>query len=197
MSGREDQAGATVTKDSASGRDDADEDGRVNHTERPPEVAHGSRSGEGRARGTRAGGGGCARGKVALGGASGGDKACKSNGATVAGGPAGGPAAAACEGCGVEEEATPVDRELLEGFGVSVCRACKVGADEFRPRFSVFFFFFVVGLFYSCRGPCQGQQGGAFFSFFFWERRLLRETCFVGVWLTSSGNNMSRALHLL
>lgn len=152
MSGREDQPDATVMKDSASGRDDTDEDGRVNHTERPPEVAHGSRLGEGRARGTRAGGGGSARGDVALGGESGGDKACKSNGATVAGDPAGGHAAAACEGCGVEEEATPVDRELLEGFGVSVCRTCKVGADNIWPRFSLFL---RCRAFYSCSGPCH------------------------------------------
>lgn len=36
-------------------------------------------------------------------------------------------AAVVCEGCaGVEDDARRVDKELLEGFGVTVCRTCKV-----------------------------------------------------------------------
>ena len=36
-------------------------------------------------------------------------------------------AAMSCEGCAGAEGDGRVDQELLEGFGVSVCRTCKVG----------------------------------------------------------------------
>lgn len=82
-----------------------------------------SSSRTGTARGTRAGGGN--RGVNS-------GRALAGNGCAAAGDDGGGCdrkkslAAATCEGCGGEEGNVRMDMELLEGFGVSVCRTCKV-----------------------------------------------------------------------
>ncbi|CAM9299270.1 unnamed protein product [Ectocarpus fasciculatus] len=83
-------------------------------------LANGStRCGGGGARGTRAGGGGGDKGRAA------------GNSSRSDGGGAGA-AAVACEGCGGEQDDARMDKELLEGFGISVCRTCKLSREEFQ-----------------------------------------------------------------
>eukprot|EP00752_Nemacystus_decipiens_P002522 g2366.t2 len=41
-------------------------------------------------------------------------------------------AAVACEGCAGAEGDERVDKELLEGFGITVCRACKLKNEDFQ-----------------------------------------------------------------
>lgn len=42
-----------------------------------------------------------------------------------------------CEGCDRAAEDVRIDQELLDGFGVSVCRDCKVGTVTFMPGPSI------------------------------------------------------------
>lgn len=94
-------------------REDLDPD---DERDRRPQAASEGRAARAssRCKSTRAGGGG---GSV--------------NGGKSGGSSRGGKQAAAaaidCEGCAGAESDERVDKELLEGFGIAVCRACKVG----------------------------------------------------------------------
>lgn len=94
----------------------------------------------GGARGTRAGGGG--RDNKRGGNPAGGDDSGCSGSTAATGVTA--TMATTCEGCGgVEGEGVRMEKELMEGFGVSVCRACKVGCRRCALALSKRFLFFL------------------------------------------------------
>ncbi|CAN0182551.1 unnamed protein product, partial [Hapterophycus canaliculatus] len=127
---REGGASARTTTTTAAGASAADA------SRQPPAASCSTRSGGGRARGSRAGGGGDGYdggGFSSSTGRSGGASGSSGDGGGGAGGA--GPAAApasACEGCGSTGDDARVDKELLEGFGVAVCRTCKLSREEFQ-----------------------------------------------------------------
>ncbi|CAM9330305.1 unnamed protein product [Ectocarpus sp. 12 AP-2014] len=84
-----------------------------------PLASGSTRCGGGGARGTRAGGGGGNIGRAV-----GNNSSSAGDGAGVA--------AIACEGCGGEQDDARMDKELLEAFGISVCRTCKLSREEFQ-----------------------------------------------------------------
>ncbi|CAM9136450.1 unnamed protein product [Ectocarpus sp. 4 AP-2014] len=84
-----------------------------------PLASGSTRCGGGSARGTRGGGGGWDKGGAV------------GNNSSSGGGGAGA-AAVACEGCGGEQDDARMDKELLEAFGISVCRTCKLSREEFQ-----------------------------------------------------------------
>eukprot|EP00903_Cladosiphon_okamuranus_P015146 g14005.t1 len=99
------------------------QDEREKERARPPPAESGPMGGTPTSRGasTRAGGGGGS--SYPRGGSRG----------TGNGAPAEGAAATiACEGCTGAEGDERVDKELLEGFGIIVCRACKLKNEDFQ-----------------------------------------------------------------
>ncbi|CAM9465963.1 unnamed protein product [Ectocarpus sp. 12 AP-2014] len=84
-----------------------------------PLASGSTRCGGGGARGTRAGGGGGNKGRAV-----GNNSSSAGDGAGVA--------AIACEGCGGEQDDARMDKELLEAFGISVCRTCKLSREDFQ-----------------------------------------------------------------
>lgn len=95
-----------------------------------PLASGSTRCGGGGARGTRAGGGG-------------GDKGRAVGNNSSSGGGGAGAVAVACEGCGGEQDDARMDKELLEAFGISVCRTCKVGRN---PKASTYITRAVLGV---------------------------------------------------
>lgn len=65
-----------------------------------------------------------------------------------------------CEGCGRAAGDVRVDQELLDGFGVSVCRDCKVGRVTFMPGPSILRYSDILLEIQHYGTQCQWRHGG-------------------------------------